>query len=89
MMMVMAPTMTVFLCGDDGTNTGVIRDDGGVVGDDDGDGADDDSGNNHAGSVGLQNSLEQLKKAIKGFVVMSEELDKVFSAFLNNQVPIG
>ncbi|KAL8568337.1 Dynein heavy chain 6, axonemal [Nucella lapillus] len=35
----------------------------------------------------IKNSLEQLQKAIKGFVVMSEELDMVFSAFLNNQVP--
>ncbi|KAK7497834.1 hypothetical protein BaRGS_00010968 [Batillaria attramentaria] len=35
----------------------------------------------------IKNSLDQLQKAIKGFVVMSEELDRVFSAFLNNQVP--
>ncbi|GFS25719.1 dynein heavy chain 6, axonemal [Elysia marginata] len=35
----------------------------------------------------IKNSLENLKKAIKGFVVMSEELEKVYHAFLNNQVP--
>ena len=34
----------------------------------------------------LQNSLDQLQKAIKGFVVMSEELEMVYNAFLNNQV---
>lgn len=27
-----------------------------------------------------------LQKAIKGFVVMSEELDRVYTAFINNQV---
>ncbi len=37
--------------------------------------------------VCLQNSLEQLQKAIKGFVVMSEELEMVYNAFLNSQVP--
>jgi len=35
-----------------------------------------------------QVSLEQLLKAIKGFVVMSEELEKIYTAFLNNQVCI-
>uniref|UniRef100_A0A1I8GGQ9 DHC_N2 domain-containing protein n=1 Tax=Macrostomum lignano TaxID=282301 RepID=A0A1I8GGQ9_9PLAT len=35
----------------------------------------------------IRTSLEQLKKAIKGFVVMSEELDSVYTAFINNQVP--
>ncbi|XP_012945211.2 dynein heavy chain 6, axonemal [Aplysia californica] len=35
----------------------------------------------------IKNSLEQLQKAIKGFVVMSEELETVYNAFLNNQVP--
>ncbi|XP_059155726.1 dynein axonemal heavy chain 6-like isoform X2 [Physella acuta] len=35
----------------------------------------------------IKNSLEQLQKAIKGFVVMSEELERVYNAFLNNQVP--
>ncbi|GFO48627.1 dynein heavy chain 6, axonemal [Plakobranchus ocellatus] len=34
-----------------------------------------------------QTSLEDLKRAIKGFVVMSEILEKVYHAFLNNQVP--
>ena len=34
----------------------------------------------------FQNSLDQLQKAIKGFVVMSEELEMVYNAFLNNQV---
>lgn len=34
-----------------------------------------------------QNSLYQLQKAIKGFVVMSEELELVYTAFLNSQVP--
>ena len=34
-----------------------------------------------------QTSLQQLQKAIKGFVVMSEELEMVYTAFLNNQVP--
>ncbi|XP_012153033.2 dynein heavy chain at 16F [Megachile rotundata] len=32
-------------------------------------------------------SLENLQRAIKGFVVMSEELEGVFMAFVNNQVP--
>lgn len=35
----------------------------------------------------LQNSLIQLQKAIKGFVVMSDELELIYNAFLNNQVP--
>ncbi|XP_035826580.1 dynein heavy chain 6, axonemal [Aplysia californica] len=35
----------------------------------------------------IRRSLEQLKKAIKGFVVMSEELEMIYIAFLNNQVP--
>ncbi|XP_059176449.1 dynein axonemal heavy chain 6-like [Physella acuta] len=35
----------------------------------------------------IKNSLHQLKKAIKGFVVMSEELETVYNSFLNNQVP--
>ena len=33
-----------------------------------------------------QNSLRQIQKAIKGFVVMSEQLEKVYTSFLNNQV---
>ena len=34
----------------------------------------------------LQNSLTNLQKAIKGYVVMSEQLDAVYNSFLNNQV---
>lgn len=34
----------------------------------------------------IHNSLTNLQKAIKGFVVMSESLEQVFTAFLNNQV---
>ncbi|XP_074141707.1 dynein axonemal heavy chain 6 isoform X2 [Sminthopsis crassicaudata] len=32
-------------------------------------------------------SLETLDKAIAGFVVMSEEMERVYNSFLNNQVP--
>ncbi|XP_015429803.1 PREDICTED: dynein heavy chain 6, axonemal, partial [Dufourea novaeangliae] len=32
-------------------------------------------------------SIENLQRAIKGFVVMSEELENVFNALVNNQVP--
>lgn len=35
----------------------------------------------------IKTSLQQLQKAIKGLVVMSLELDKVYTNFLNNQVP--
>lgn len=35
----------------------------------------------------VQNSLKQIQKAIKGLVVMSEVLEKVYTSFLNNQVP--
>ncbi|XP_050800280.1 dynein axonemal heavy chain 6 isoform X6 [Gopherus flavomarginatus] len=35
----------------------------------------------------LRRSLETLNKAIAGFVVMSEEMEKVYNSFLNNQVP--
>ena len=35
----------------------------------------------------IKNSLYTLQKAIKGFVVMSEQLEMVYNAFLNNQVP--
>lgn len=34
-----------------------------------------------------QISLETLNKAIAGLVVMSEEMEKVYQSFLNNQVP--
>ena len=34
----------------------------------------------------FQVSLNDIKKAIKGFVVMSEELETVYTSFLNNQV---
>ena len=36
----------------------------------------------------IHGSLSELEKAIKGFVVMSENLEKVFEAFLNNRVPL-
>jgi len=35
----------------------------------------------------IKTSLRQLQKAIKGLVVMSLELDLVYTSFLNNQVP--
>ncbi|XP_069834127.1 dynein axonemal heavy chain 6 [Dendropsophus ebraccatus] len=35
----------------------------------------------------LKNSLETLQKAIAGFVVMSEEMERIYKSFLNNQVP--
>ncbi|KAG8593570.1 hypothetical protein GDO81_000880 [Engystomops pustulosus] len=35
----------------------------------------------------LKNSLETLNKAIAGFVVMSEEMERIYKSFLNNQVP--
>ncbi len=35
----------------------------------------------------MRNSLDQVQKAIKGFVVMSQELDQMYTAFLNNQLP--
>ncbi|XP_052130991.1 dynein axonemal heavy chain 6 [Frankliniella occidentalis] len=35
----------------------------------------------------LHLSLSNLNRAIKGFVVMSESLEEVYSAFINNQVP--
>lgn len=34
----------------------------------------------------IHTSIENLQRAIKGFVVMSEELENVFMAFVNNQV---
>lgn len=38
-------------------------------------------------SLFFQTSLETLSKAIAGLVVMSEEMEKVYNSFLNNQVP--
>ncbi|XP_076649863.1 dynein heavy chain at 16F [Halictus rubicundus] len=35
----------------------------------------------------IHGSIENLQRAIKGFVVMSEELENVFVALVNNQVP--
>ncbi|XP_054012221.1 dynein axonemal heavy chain 6 [Hylaeus anthracinus] len=35
----------------------------------------------------IHSSIENLQRAIKGFVVMSEELENVFTALVNNQVP--
>ncbi|XP_075717900.1 dynein axonemal heavy chain 6 [Rhinoderma darwinii] len=35
----------------------------------------------------LKSSLETLNKAIAGFVVMSEEMERIYKSFLNNQVP--
>jgi len=32
-------------------------------------------------------SLEEMKKALRGLTVLSEDLDKMFSSFLNDQVP--
>ena len=34
----------------------------------------------------VQSSLKSIQKAIKGLVVMSEELERVYTSFLNNQV---
>ncbi|KAM4809142.1 dynein axonemal heavy chain 6 [Rhinophrynus dorsalis] len=35
----------------------------------------------------LKNSLETFNKAIAGLVVMSEEMERIYKSFLNNQVP--
>lgn len=35
----------------------------------------------------FQSSLVTLQKAIAGLVVMSEEMDRIYTSFLNNQVP--
>ncbi len=35
----------------------------------------------------FQTSLKELQKAIKGLVVMSEQLEFIYKAFLNKQVP--
>ena len=37
--------------------------------------------------VVLWDSIKNLKKAIKGLVVMSEELEQIYNGFINNQVP--
>uniref|UniRef100_A0A670K7B3 Dynein axonemal heavy chain 6 n=1 Tax=Podarcis muralis TaxID=64176 RepID=A0A670K7B3_PODMU len=38
-------------------------------------------------NLAFQTSLQTLNKAIAGFVVMSEEMERVYHSFLNNQVP--
>ena len=35
----------------------------------------------------LWKSLDDIKRAIRGFLVMSNELEKVYNSFINNQVP--
>ena len=35
----------------------------------------------------LWRTLDDIKRAIKGFVVMSAELEKIYNSFINNQVP--
>lgn len=35
----------------------------------------------------INSSLEQLQKAIKGEIVMSQDLDNMYTSFLNSQVP--
>ena len=35
----------------------------------------------------MRSSLEELQKAIKGLVVMSSELDRMYLSMLNQQVP--
>lgn len=37
-------------------------------------------------SLMLQVSLRNIQKAIKGLLVMSEELETIYTSFLNNQV---
>lgn len=37
--------------------------------------------------IPFQNSLKQLQKAVKGFLVMSEKLEKIYNSFLLNTVP--
>lgn len=36
----------------------------------------------------VHSNLDNLKKAIRGFVVMSEHLEAIFNTFLNNRVPV-
>ena len=35
----------------------------------------------------MLSSLKDLKKAIRGMIVMSSDLDAMYTAFLNNQLP--
>lgn len=35
----------------------------------------------------MQNSLRDIKRAIKGMIVMSADLDTMYTCFLNNQLP--
>ena len=35
----------------------------------------------------MLSSLKDIKRAIKGFIIMSADLDSMYTAFLNNQVP--
>lgn len=37
----------------------------------------------------MRSSLVLLKKAINGFIVMSEELDAMYSSFTNGRVPLN
>jgi dynein heavy chain len=34
----------------------------------------------------MRNTLDNLRKGVKGLVVMSEDLERMYNAFLNNQV---
>jgi dynein heavy chain, axonemal len=35
----------------------------------------------------MRSSLSDIKKAIRGFIVMSSDLDAMYTAFLNNRLP--